>query len=64
MTFHCYPNTGGKFGPYGSMPLARKWAIALLAMNRKTKVVEVRPVCSPFLGEYGKGHRSSGYLIR
>jgi hypothetical protein len=64
MTFHIYADTGEKGGPFASLPLAQKHAYALLLGNKKSQVVELRPVSSSAQGGYGPDHRYSFYRYR
>ena len=43
MTFRIYTDTGKVTGPYGSLPLAQKWATAAIVGDKRVKTVEVRP---------------------
>lgn len=64
MTFHLYTSTGAKFGPYGSLPLAQKEALAKVLGDQRVKGVEIRPSCSLHGGGYSRYHKGSFYKFR
>jgi hypothetical protein len=64
VTFHLFTSTGQKFGPYGSLPLAQKEAVAKLLGDRRVRGVEIRPSCSLHGGDYNRYHKGSFYKFR
>jgi hypothetical protein len=63
MTFTLFTSTGAKFGPYGSLPLAQKEALAKLLGDKRVRV-EIRPSCSLHDGGYNRYHKGSFYKFR
>ena len=43
MTFKIYTDDGKVYGPYGSLPLAQKYATSKLIEHKLRKMVEIRP---------------------
>lgn len=65
MTFRNYSDTGRVSELYGSLPVAQKWARAMLAGDKRIKVVEIRPLCSPAgNAPYAKSNKGSFYRNR
>lgn len=64
MTFRIYTSTGQRHGPFGSLVIAQKNAIAKLLEDKRIQSVELRPSASSVVGGYGPNHRGSFYKTR
>lgn len=64
MRFYIFTSTGQRYGPFGTLPIAQKNAVAKLLEDKRIKAVELRPSVSPWGGGYGPKHRGSFYKTR